>query len=533
MRLNPLIFSLFLTGFGVLSLLTPFESLAQGPDPLVVQSQLIPEKIKPLQPIKLHLTLTLPKGYYAYADQFALRLDPNGGFELGDWSIGPLKKWHDKFSNREREGIEERGELTAELLAPAHFKGQSLKFEIDYQACGDTFCLFPTTQIHKVNFDVLSLESTAPLVGWDLQQLFKNSLQESLAFSFLLAFVAGLLTSLTPCVYPMIPITLAVLARGSEKRRRREQFAFSLIYVMGIATTFSLLGIAAAQFGFLFGSLLNQIWILILISLILLAMGLSLLGVFEMQLPMKFMNFATSHYVSGKRGAYISGLFFGIVASPCVGPVLVAILAWVSSTQNALLGFGLLFTYAIGLGILFLFLGLFSKSLPKSGPWMVGVKRLMGIFVIAVSGYYMVLIWNQANILNKPVISESALAEQALPWIPLTEEALEQARGKPVMIDFWAFWCAACHELEQFTFTDPRVQKLTENFHVFKYDATKVTPETKKWMEKFSIHGLPTVIFLSSEGQWLEELTLNEYESADQFLIRLQKVLDRKDLTTQ
>ena len=101
------------------------------------------------------------------------------------------------------------------------------------------------------------------------------------------------------------------------------------------------------------------------------------------------------------------------------------------------------------------------------------------------------------------------------------------------MIDFWAFWCAACHELEQFTFTDPRVQKLTENFHVFKYDATKVTPETKKWMEKFSIHGLPTVIFLSSEGQWLEELTLNEYESADQFLIRLQKVLDRKDLTTQ
>lgn len=502
----------------------PTWTLAQqDKDPLKVSAQLVPDKIKSFQPVKLILRLELPLDYHAYADQFAIRLAPNSGFQLGEWKLKPLKKWYDKFSKKEREGIERKGEIAAELIAPGKFKSEELNFEIDYQACGKTFCLFPTTQKHTVKFTTAPLESTPPMIGWDLQKLFKNSLEKSLWFAFLIAFVAGLLTSLTPCVYPMIPITIAVLAKGSERRRKRDQFLYSLIYVMGIATTFSILGLAAAQFGFLFGSLLNQIWILIIISLVLLAMGLSLIGVFEVQLPSKFMNFATAEYASGKLGAYISGLFFGIVASPCVGPVLVAILAWVSSTQSPLLGFGLLFTYAVGLGMLFIILGLFSKALPKSGAWMVNVKKLMGIFVLAVSGYYMILIYNQAQFFKTPALDESKIAKSSLDFKPLTEKALAQAKGKPIMIDFWAVWCAACHELEQFTFTDPRVQAEAQKFHLFKYDATKVTPETQKWMEKFAIRGLPAVIFISKDGQWLEELTVNEYIKADPFLERMKK----------
>lgn len=502
----------------------PLWTLAQqDKDPLKVSAQLVPSKIKPYQPIKLILQLDLPADYHAYSDQFALRLDPKSGFQLGEWSVGPLKKWFDKFSKKDRQGIEGHGELVAELIAPEKFQSDELNFEIDYQACGQTFCLFPTTQKHSVKFSNLPLESTAPVMGWDLQKLFKSSLEKSLWFSFFLAFIAGLLTSLTPCVYPMIPITIAVLARGSEGRRQRDQFFYSLIYVLGIATTFSALGLAAAQFGFLFGSLLNQVWILVIISIVLLAMGLSLLGVFEMQMPAKFMNMATSQYASGKLGAYISGLFFGIVASPCVGPVLVAILAWVSSTQNPILGFGLLFTYAVGLGMLFIFLGLFSKALPKSGAWMVSVKRLMGIFVIAVSAYYAILIYNQVKFFDSPKLDEAQIQKSSLPWINLTEKALAEAKGKPVMIDFWALWCAACHELEQYTFTDPRIQEEAQKFHLFKYDATKVTPETKAWMAKFSIRGLPAVIFLSKDGVWLEDLTVNEYLKPDPFLERMKK----------
>lgn len=506
-------------------------SWAQKQDPLKVHVQLLPNKIKPYQPVKLLLQLNLPPSYHAYKDQFALRLDPKSGFQLGEWSVGPLKTWYDKFSKKQREGIEGKGELVAELIAPEHFNSQELNFELDYQACGETFCLFPTTQKHKVSFTTLGLESTPPMMGWDLQRLFKQSLEKSLVLAFLLAFIAGIMTSLTPCVYPMIPITLAVLTRGADKRKQSDQFTYSLIYVMGIATTFSMLGLAAAQFGFLFGSLLNQIWILILISLVLLAMGLSLIGIFEIQLPMVFMNYATSQYASGKWGAYISGLFFGIVASPCVGPILVAILAWVSSTQSPLLGFGLLFVYALGLGVLFIGLGFFSKVLPRSGAWMVSVKKLMGMFVLAVSAYYIFLIWQQAQFFQQAEVDEAQIQKQSLPWKPLTPEALAEARGKPVIVDFWALWCAACHELEQFTFTDPRVQKEAEKFFLFKYDATNVTPETQKWMEKFSIRGLPAVIFLSPDGQWLEDLTLNEYEKADPFLVRMQKALKTGPIT--
>ncbi|MFN8790800.1 MAG: protein-disulfide reductase DsbD family protein [Bdellovibrionales bacterium] len=509
----------------------PLNGLAQQQDPLKVESQLLPARIKPHQPVKLILQLKLPPTYHAYADQFAIRVEPTSGFQLGDWSVGPLKKWQDKFSRKEREGVHGSGQLVAELIAPENFETTELKFELDYQACGETFCLFPITQRHKVSFATQQISSSPPMMGWDLQKLFKRSLEKSLWLAFLLAFVAGFMTSLTPCVYPMIPITLAVLTRGAENRRQWDQFQYSLIYVFGIATTFSLLGLAAAQFGFLFGSLLNQIWILLLISMVLLAMGLSLIGVFEVQLPMVFMNFAAKQYASGRSGAFISGLFFGVIASPCVGPVLVAILAWVSSTQSPWLGFSLLFIYALGLGVLFIALGFFSKILPRSGAWMVGVKKLMGMFVLAVSAYYGVLIWQQAQFFQTPTLNEDLLKEQALPWKPLTTEALSKARGKPVMIDFWALWCAACHELEQFTFTDPRIQKESEKFFLFKYDATQVTPETQKWMEKFSIRGLPAVIFLSSDGQWLEDLTLNEYEEADPFLVRMQKAQKSGPLT--
>ncbi len=519
--------------FLVLALLflLPTLALAQNklPDPLKVQAELFPSKIKPHQPVKLVLHLNLPAEYHAYADQFKITLDPKSDFQLGELSIKPLKKWFDKFSKKDREGIQGKGEITAELIAPQRIEASKLNFELTYQACSETFCLFPVTQKHSVSFNVLELESSTPTLGWDLQELFKKSLAESIWLSFFIAFVAGLLTSLTPCVYPMIPITLAILGQGAENRKKSEQLLFSVVYVLGIATTFSLMGLAAAQFGFLFGSLLSKVWVLALVALILFVMALSLFGLFEINPPAFLMNHATKKGSSRFAGAYISGLFFGVVASPCVGPVLVAILAWVSTTQKPILGFGLLFTYAVGLGMLFIGLGFFSKVLPRSGKWMIRVKQLMGLVVLGVSLYYATLIWQQVQFRGQPQIDESKIKESALPWKPLTEQALADAKalGKPVMIDFWAIWCAACHELEQNTFSHAEVQKRAENFVLLKYDATNVTPETQKWMEKFSIRGLPAVIFISASGVWLENSTLSEYESPEPFLRRMSEVISR------
>ena len=521
----------------ILSLLT-FPLMAQTPpaiDPLDVSGQLFPSKLKSFQPTKLILKLKLPADYHAYADQFQLTLDPKSGFQLGDWSVGPLKTWFDKFSKKNRQGISGQAELVAELIAPENLKPNSyLALDLVYQACSETFCLFPQTKKISVPYESVEVQNAAPAVmGWDLQSLFQKSLNDSLLMALLFAFIAGFLTSLSPCVYPMIPITLAVLSRGAESRGRFSQLRFSLVYVFGIATTFSILGLAAAQFGFLFGSLLNEIWILVIISAVLFVMGISLLGVFDIQPPAVLMKVANSKTAGGLQGAFISGLFFGIVASPCVGPILVAILAWVSSTKNPGLGFILLFVYALGLGMLFIFLGLFSKSLPKSGRWMNYVKKAMGVLVIAVSFYYSHLIWQQLQLGSKPTFSEDKIGQNQLPWKPLTEESLAAAKGKPVMIDFWALWCAACHELEQNTFADPKVRAALENYELFKYDATKVTPETQKWLEKFSIRGLPAVLFFSADGVWLEKLTLTEYESAERFLARLQKVKENESRPSQ
>jgi thiol:disulfide interchange protein DsbD len=188
---------------------------------------------------------------------------------------------------------------------------------------------------------------------------------------FLFVFVSGFLTSLTPCVYPMIPITISIIGARSAQSQRSRAFLLSLSYVLGIAFTYSLLGLFAAFSGALFGSALSNPWVVGFVGLVFVAMALSMFGLFELQVPAvirdKFGNRSTG---SGFGGAFLAGLFSGIVASPCIGPVLVSILTYVAQTKNALFGFSLLFTFALGMGLLFLAIGTFSgltSKIPKSG----------------------------------------------------------------------------------------------------------------------------------------------------------------------
>ncbi|MFN9067659.1 MAG: cytochrome c biogenesis protein CcdA, partial [Bdellovibrionales bacterium] len=273
----------------------------QTPDPLEVQVSLSPRELKIHQPTKLIVDMQLPPGYHAYLDQFVIRLDKSSGFQLGEWQVSPLKTWYDKFSKRDRQGVEGKSQLVAELIAPQSFDGDVLNFELDYQACSETFCLFPTTKNLQVKFEVKSLnQNSSGWPGLNLEALFKEQVKDSLLMALIISFLAGFLTSLSPCVYPMIPITVAVLSHGAEKRSRLSQFSFSAFYVLGIATTFSILGLAAAQFGFLFGSLLSHTWVLGAIALVLLTMGLSLLGLFEIRPPAKLMNVAAGRGGSGR-----------------------------------------------------------------------------------------------------------------------------------------------------------------------------------------------------------------------------------------
>ncbi|UYL10002.1 protein-disulfide reductase DsbD [Bdellovibrio sp. SKB1291214] len=587
-----------IVSFLVAGLTSWAQTTASEKDPLLVETQVLPYEWSPGQGGSITFKLKLPENYHAYEDQFKVVIYEPDGFKVAPFKLEPVTKWHDKFSKRERTGLVGEGTLTAHIEAPTRFlkKYDKMKLELTYQACSDQFCLFPTTKTLEVPIVTPMVEGTATLQGptgtadkpngfFDSAN-FAKYLGSSMVAGLIFVFLAGIFTSFTPCIFPMIPITLAVLGNHSEERTRLQNFLTSCVYVLGIATTYSLLGLVAASSGNMFGASLGNPYVLTVVCVIFLTMALSMYGLFELQVPAFLRN-----KIGNKKnkqtifGIYLTGLFAGIVASPCVGPVLVAILTYVASTKNMLYGFLFLFFYALGLGLIFIVLGLSNqlvKSLPRSGPWMVWFKFILGTLMLSAFYYYLELLlpvrWfdgslgiglviiasiygaflpakgggprkhMQKGIMQavlivgigyvvlsvfdlRPYIRGRVMADnsinqiQMLDWKPYSAAAIAQAakEGRPVMIDFWAEWCAACHELEENTFTDPRVRAMAANFTLLKFDATKESPELKELKKKYNIQGLPTVIFYNPKGVWIDGLTLTQFEKADKFLQRLEK----------
>jgi thiol:disulfide interchange protein DsbD len=204
-----------------------------------------------------------------------------------------------------------------------------------------------------------------------------------------ISFLAGVGSSFTPCIYPLIPVTVSVLgSRKAESKLRGFLLAFS--YVFGIAVTYAALGMVAALTGSLFGSLSSNPWVLLGVASFIMAMALNMLDVFQI-------NFSGLSIGSGKQhkpGLFVNflyGLTFGLIASPCTAPPLAAILTWVGSTHNLILGPLYLFAFALGMGSVLLLVGTFTSLLgrvPRSGDWMVWIKKIMGYLLILMAGYF-------------------------------------------------------------------------------------------------------------------------------------------------
>ncbi|MEN8189221.1 MAG: cytochrome c biogenesis protein CcdA [Thermodesulfobacteriota bacterium] len=214
-------------------------------------------------------------------------------------------------------------------------------------------------------------------------------LQTSMAMAFLAAFGGGVLASLTPCVYPMIPITVSYIGSSNIGGSRKRAFTLATVYVTGIAVTYAAMGIFAALTGRLFGEFNSSPWSFLLVGNIILFLGLSMLDVFTLPIFVPKDN--------GAKGGFLStfglGLSSGLVAGPCTAPVLGVLLAYVASTGNALLGGALLFVFAFGMGILLIAVGTFSglmASMPKSGNWMVKIKKGLGWVMIILAEYFLV-----------------------------------------------------------------------------------------------------------------------------------------------
>jgi thiol:disulfide interchange protein DsbD len=564
--------------------------------PLRAQAFLTPTRLEPQQIAELRLLIQLKPGFKAFEDQFRLKILKPAGFKIAQVKVSPTKEFYDKFSKKTRKGVIDSAQLIAAVEAPLELEESTaqLELQLTYQACTDAFCLFPEDILltAPLNFvgPVQKMSLPKSTDGSMFNEKFDQIYSQGLWITFFFVFIFGILTSFTPCIFPMIPITLAVLGKEAHARTHGQNILVSLIYVLGIATTYSLLGLLAASTGSLFGSFMAHPVVLGFMCLVFFAMAISMLGGFDLQAPNSLQNDLLKKVrLHGYGGVFVTGILAGVVASPCVGPVLVGILTFVARTQNLWLGFWLLFVYAVGMGQIFILLGVSARAkklLPKSGAWMDGVKHFLGLLMLGVFFYYLdflvpARIWDaifgiglilfaslmgafsplpQTNkklwpatrkgllfaslIVGAAFVSISVVnARQYFlkfnlgdrsevrnsQWQTFSEDLFQKAvrENRPVIIDFWADWCAACHQLEEETFSNQRVQLLGTEFVKLKFDATQSSEELERLKLKYKIVGLPTIVFHDRQGQWAEDLTLTEFEEPTAFIERMRKSLQR------
>jgi thioredoxin:protein disulfide reductase len=392
-------------------------------------------------------------------------------------------------------------------------------------------------------------------------------------------YLSGLATSLTPCVYPMIAITVSVFG-AREPKSRWQGALLSLSFVFGIVCLFAPMGVVSALTGKGFGSALGNPWIVGAIAIVFLALAASLFGAFELALPASLNNRLSGVGGSGVRGAFLLGLVCGLVAAPCVGPFLFGLLGWIATTRNIALGSVAMTFYGLGLGTLFFVVGTFAVSLPKAGAWMVGMKWVGGVclaymalayirdalpretvhmlahpglaygvaaMVVLAVGLVLGGVHVAAERRSSPIARVSKPAHRAslLPaivglfmlvtWYQLppelhweTSESVAIARAseehKPVLIDFGASWCGACKELDEKTFPDPKVQREGARFVALHIDATDDDDAAvARIRQKYhATEGLPVVVFLDSHGQ--ESKRFTEFVTPDCFATALSTV---------
>lgn len=381
-------------------------------------------------------------------------------------------------------------------------------------------------------------------------------------------FLGGLALNLTPCVYPLIPITLAYF--GGQSAGRSGMFSLATIYVLGMCATYSALGVVAATTGSVLGSALQSPLVVIFVAAVMVALGLSMLGLYEIQVPSALRRRITSR--PGYGGALFMGLTVGLVAAPCVGPFVVSLLAFVGQIGSPVLGFWLFFVLALGLGLPYLLLGGFAGRmtgrLPRAGAWMEWVKKVFACILFAMGAYVLnpllpgpVSAWTIPIVLlasaaylgfieGSPIRSSgfrvarvataaacvavaaalllpSSAMSSRIAWTPYSEEALRRAAeaGQPVIIDFTADWCLPCKELEHFTFSDPRVADAARGFAMLRADITsQVSEEVAQLQSRHAILGAPTIVFLDGGGREIHDLRLTGFEGADRFLERMERV---------
>lgn len=455
--------------------------------------------------------------------------------------------------------------------APDAASGEhTLRGAVGFQPCNDEVCLAPASAPFAIRVAVTGgvtapapagtgddsappppdtamapAAAPAPHAASETDRRLAGALERGGLWWFLMLFLGGLALNLTPCVFPMIGVTVSVF--GARRRERTVKvLAHAIAYVLGIAVTYSVLGVVAALTGGLFGAALQSVWVSVGLGVLFVVLSLSMFGFYEMQPPAWVLQRLGGADATSLVGILLSGLAVGIIAAPCVGPFVVAVLAVLAQRGDALFGFQTMFVMSLGLGLPYLFLALFSnliQSLPRSGDWMLWVKKVFGILLAGIGLYYVLVglaprlapwvapvalalgglylgfvdrhgsakpafrwfkraLGALAVLAAVPVVM--ALRAEGIRFAPYEEAAVQAAlaAGRPVMLDFSAAWCLPCHELERSTFTDRRVIERSRDFAVFKVDLTRFdSPESQALRARYGVAGVPEILFLAPAGE--------------------------------
>ncbi|MBP3192514.1 protein-disulfide reductase DsbD family protein [Natronogracilivirga saccharolytica] len=457
------------------------------------------------------------------------------------------------------------------------------------QACDDQNCLAPSNLPLEIEFEVVDGEHTAQEINQDvfdqydaaasgadasLQPQSPNEIEalfedRGIILAFLALFLIGLALNLTPCVYPMLSVTVSIFGGQNDPNMLRV-FSKAVVYVLGIATMYSVLGVLASFSGELFGSWLQHPWVLAGIGLLLFGLALSMFGLYEIQVPYWLASRLGTGNSTGFVGTYFSGLVVGVFAAPCIGPPIIALLAFIGSQGDPVFGFWSFFILSLGLGLPYLILGTFSgllPKLPKSGVWMIWVKKVFGVVLVALALFYLAMpfmpvsdaFWvvplafiiggvylgflessgKETPYFSKLKKAFGALAvvagifffmnlqKDGIQWESFDQSRLAEAResGNPVVLDFYADWCIPCLELERITFTDSRVVDATDDMVRMKVDLTQFdSPESEELRREFDVAGVPTIVFLDEQGNEVADARVVGFVGPDEFISRVNKV---------